>query len=297
MRSGLTLIELLVVMFIIVMVAGLGIYLMPKLQSEKGSRGAQDIQGALMQAKYRALRDKTPKGIRLIPDPADPSKCRSYVFIEQPEDWAATTISANAQAPNPNTVYTVTGGDLTGGLPDKTLWPVQPGDYLYVGKALRGIVQDMSATTITVLGDPLAVAITSTNRGTNKNWWVVRGPRPIPGEEVINFPDGVAVDLDRYWGPAPYNVPLTNLGQPTGPYDIMFSPSGSVAGRYATQGQIYLWVRDTTRTLQNTNDPGEQIVIVVYTRSGQIGAYPVDTTNGADPLSFRNDPKFRPSGL
>src|SRR5262245_31535198 len=66
-RGGFTLIELVVVMTLILALAAITVAFLPKVQeSQRASTGADHLQGALLIAKQRALRDQAPRGLRLL---------------------------------------------------------------------------------------------------------------------------------------------------------------------------------------------------------------------------------------
>src|SRR5580765_6177849 len=88
-RRGFTLLELLVVMGIIIVVASLAILFLPNLDRHKGVPNATtQLHGWVNLSKQHALRDHAPRGIRLIYDPSNPTRCTSLQYIEQPEPLA-----------------------------------------------------------------------------------------------------------------------------------------------------------------------------------------------------------------
>jgi hypothetical protein len=133
-------------------------------------------------------------------------------------------------------------------------------------------------------------------------WVVIRGPRVREGTAPLALPDNVALDLttNATYGASPQPTSGQNL-------DIMFSPSGSVISLGMTD-KVQLWLRDTS--LDPTASPldptatylGDQILITIYARSGDITAQPIDPTLGttlpqryANPYAFTQD--GRGSGL
>lgn len=95
MRRGLTLIELLVVTAIIVALLGLVASIAPRLgDRQRASRGASQVQAWLNLSRQRAIRDKRPSGLRLIP-PVGPFYAQ-YVselqFIETPPDFTGGVV-------------------------------------------------------------------------------------------------------------------------------------------------------------------------------------------------------------
>ena len=274
-RPGFTLIELLVVIFLISFLAALTMVIGPALiVSEPASRGAQQLQSNLFVAKQQALRDGNPYGIRLLKD--SQGFYTSFQFIQQPNDFTGGTIMVDPTGK----IVSFNGVDPTGGLPSAALYPVQIGDFLQVpsGGTPHLITQVNPGT------PPTATLNTATaNAGqTTPDYRIFRAPRPVPGEDTIFLPDNVIIDLQLSritWNPR------------TGNYDILFSPGGSVIGSASFNGQIILWVRDTTQPVATTT---QQSLIVVFTRTGLIASYPVNTNpnlGGGSPYYYVLQPR------
>src|SRR5574340_1255625 len=65
-RTGFTMVEMLVVLGIILMLSVLTVLFMPRIsERQRVAQGADLLQGWLLMAKQRALRDRVPTGIRL----------------------------------------------------------------------------------------------------------------------------------------------------------------------------------------------------------------------------------------
>ncbi len=299
-RPGFTLIELLVVMAIIAFLAALLVLIGPAiLKSDQSSRGAQSLQGILFIAKQQALRDRNPYGIRLLRESNNPtnpdgtpnlaySQVRSFQYIQQPGNFTGGQVMVTQGSTDVK--FTV---DLTGGLgADSTLWPVQPGDYLQVSTDAYHLIKVVGVTSggtpdpqSLVLAYPYSGASTATP---TDQYRIARGPRPVAGEDTIFLPDDVVVDMGA-------NRSILTPDPATGNLDILFMPSGAIQGPAGRSGKIILWVRDADPNNPSvSSSPGDQTLITIFTRTGQIGAYPVDL-NGPDPYSFTLDP--RPAGL
>ena len=118
--------------YLIAIVAGLTIaFLNGFNNSSTSARGATDLQGALSIARSEALRSRRAYGVRLIPDPANPTQISQLQYIEQPDDFFGGRVVTTAN----NTSITLPDVDLFGGFgaTDPTLWPVQPGDFPFPG--------------------------------------------------------------------------------------------------------------------------------------------------------------------
>jgi prepilin-type N-terminal cleavage/methylation domain-containing protein len=89
-RAGFTLVELLVVIFLITVLAAITVTVArSSITDSYTTTGATDrLSGWLLIAKNRALRDRTPVGVRLIRDPANPLVVREAQYIEMPLLWA-----------------------------------------------------------------------------------------------------------------------------------------------------------------------------------------------------------------
>jgi hypothetical protein len=86
-----------------------------------------------------------------------------------------------------------------------------------------------------------------------------------------------------------------NLTSPAGAagsnYDVLFAPSGQLVrtGSTGAAGQVFLWVRDPTRTaptagsLVGFQQGGEQMIVVIKAKTGALGAAPANwDTNSAN---------------
>lgn len=123
-----------------------------------------------------------------------------------------------------------------------------------------------------VLANALGGAMTLSVGG----FWVSLPAQPLLGEQPIQLPRNVAIDL--------------GVSSPSGPatadYDILFAPNGQVLLR--GEGQINLWVRDYTKPGGASYDfanGGEQQVVALKTKSGAIGTFPINHDQ-TDPFKF-----------
>lgn len=281
-RPGFTLTELIVAMTIMLIIAGIAVALLPKIgQHERSARGADLLQRWLLIARQRALSDRTPTGLRLVVNPAEPNVIRELHYIAQPEDYSKGQFLTGGPGQSTFQNADFWAGKPTAGGPDED--PVQGGDYLetYGGglvtqiTGVDGITNKLTHLSATPLG----------GAGPTSNYRVIRQPRRLRGESPLVMPQNIAVDL----GPS-RNVPARAVGGQTY-YEVLFAPSGNVIGKGTTGDKIILYVRDVT--LDNVQD-GAPTLIVIYVRSGMIAAHPVDRGN-PDPYSFARNP--RSSGL
>jgi prepilin-type N-terminal cleavage/methylation domain-containing protein len=321
LRAGFTLVELIVAITILLVLATIAVLFVPRTQEqEKAASGARQLFGWLQMAKTRAMTDRAPRGVRLLPYTGDASgmQVRELQFIEQPANYivqpgVATQTGKPPSATNPPLPFRriqVNAGALTtavleppqfpvnplpdfsGGfsIPPYTLqdWPVQKDDYLEIGGGglLRRILS-VSNNTLTLGNPPFTQAVPAT-----LNYKIIRSPR-VSGEDALQLPVDVAIDLvpvssSMSTADKAYNLPPLNPW-----FDILFSPSGAVVGPGAAYDKIILWVRDMTQAQATDNEPR---LVCIYTRTGTIATHAVDPggSSGGSYYTFTTD--GRPSG-
>jgi prepilin-type N-terminal cleavage/methylation domain-containing protein len=252
-----TLVELLVALTIIVVIAMLAIAVAPNLDvKQRSSLGASQVQGWLFIAKQRAVRDKLICGVQLIPDPTTGTATfpnGQYVtgirYVEQPAPFSQGNIAQGS------------GNAVTFALPAGVdLRPLlAPGDYLIVNGTdpyrIAGV--DPNTPNNVTLTTNLTAPIQA---GSPASYRILRGARPIDGEADLQLPQDVVIDLNFS-----QNVPASMT--------VLFAPSGGAPQDGMTSGKIILWVRDSSRDLAFE---GEPTLVTVFTRTGAIGAYPVN---------------------
>jgi prepilin-type N-terminal cleavage/methylation domain-containing protein len=313
-RRGLTLIELLVVLVIMVALFAIVAAVGPHFgERQRTNRGASQLQGWILVAKQRALRDFAPRGIRLIPPSGPPNA--QYVtqlqYIEQPDPYQPYVLSSGIPTPVSLTLDQTTFSRVTLQFSSpaylatalEALWPTPerasaPDVILeyygrYPGQPRRVINFTSSGTTLTVALDqkfepnpPLA----TNNPITSTEYRFYRKAQPIAGEPVLQMPRDVAIDISRdqlnATNPSWYRTfPAFNTGG-GGSFDILFDQTGQVIGGTGRlRNRICLWVRDVSLGDPGPDKlpPGDNVLITVYTRSGQIAAHPVD--DGINPLT------------
>ncbi len=168
-RPAFTLIELLVVIALIGFMAALGIMVVGNVNEESRSpRGASQVQQWLQIAKNRALRDRAPRGVRLIRDTTNPNYVFSLQYLEQPEDFYVAGAAITGYDANTVT-FTSTVTDFTGGFAaDATqiTWPIQVGDYLEVNGGLPHRITSVTVDLKTKTAYQLSLAQTILTTGT-----------------------------------------------------------------------------------------------------------------------------------
>ncbi len=94
-RRGFTLVELLVAIALGIVLLGIavGVSQSSAFESYKVVGAADRVSQWMLTAKNRALRDRTPRGIRLLRDPANPNLVKEIAYIEQPEPWVPALVA------------------------------------------------------------------------------------------------------------------------------------------------------------------------------------------------------------
>jgi prepilin-type N-terminal cleavage/methylation domain-containing protein len=323
LRSGFTLVEMLVVLTIIMLATSIAVAIVPRIvTNEKASRGATLVQGMLLAAKQRAVRDRTAAGVRLIvtqdtltaPPGSTRLICTELVYVIQPDDLVISGDSMQITSGSSGATAISSTEDFAGGLssvvplPAEQL-PVQAGDFLELngGGLVTSITAQPSTSgtngsnydTLTLSNNPIAsfgVPVTA--------YRIFRGPRRVEGEDSLKLPGSVAIliaDVNKstnvhtcYSKNIPArSIPFGGGAQATFLYEIVFSPAGTVVGQGTNSGdKIVLYVRDMTLDHIWDGDPG---LVVVNPRTGAIAVQPVDPTNPPNYYTFTTDP--RSSGM
>jgi prepilin-type N-terminal cleavage/methylation domain-containing protein len=229
-RRAFTLTELLVVIGLLTALAALvAVYIAPSFRdNKKVIRGLDRVTTTLLAAKHRALRDQSPRGVRLLADAG--GIVRELQLIEQPEAYAFGTIEA-ISPPTGVAVRKLTFSpdvDFFGGAPqaEPADFVVAPGDYFRCkSPAFTVRIQGVPARNQLDLPShtPDMPAAPAAN-----GWEVVRHPRPLSGEGKVSLPEDVVIDMRL---PADGGiVPVTNRVEPNAAspqaYDILFDPGG-----------------------------------------------------------------------
>jgi prepilin-type N-terminal cleavage/methylation domain-containing protein len=321
-REAFTLVELLVATMLLVVLASLALLIIPSLnQGQQTPKAATQLQQWIEIAKQRAVKDRAPRGVRLVYTlpPGNQMQVTQLEFIELPDPYtlhakvdpfsrilqpsiASVTAAGNGGLKDVVTFSPSGTKTLTGGfsVQDSNLWPVQVGDYI----ELAGVVYRIKSVDGPLqlrLGPPPPQIALPTDLPpigvSTSNYKIIRQPRPVP-DEIMQMPANIIIDLTPrlIGGPVSNNPPrgALDLPVPIGgtspntwpPLDILFAPDGRVipavgGTNLAAYDRIILWVRDTT-VPDGQNDP---TLVIIYPRTGLIAAQPVDTDPG-NPYSF-----------
>jgi hypothetical protein len=177
---------------------------------------------------------------------------------------------------------------------------VQPGDSL----ELRGggevhLIANVTKDTL-ILND---TSVDYPGFPPTTNYRILRQPRPLLGESVLNLPNDMAIDLgkparlDDFGNPRSFrpsqspprsrNVRERLVGAAPRQkllLEVVFSPNGSVLSD--DTGKVLLWLRDAAAPA----DLGIPSLLAISLRSGFVAAY--DVAPGADPYLYTESDRF-----
>ena len=145
-----------------------------------------------------------------------------------------------------------------------------------------------------------------TSAGTGGGFSVGSPPQPILGEPLLQITDPMMIDWRDPLAKTP-DTPTTSgvtvtsvAGSGSTSFDILFNPSGSLVG--TNGGVVCLWLRhkdrlrDETgdaaanpRTANNFDKAGQQLLVVISSRTGLISTQPVNDVGS--PYLFATDGK------
>jgi hypothetical protein len=121
-------------------------------------------------------------------------------------------------------------------------------------------------------------------------------PSQTTSEQPMLLPKGIVIDLDNSVIPPGWLTGNSAPYSPSNPkyivnMDLLFSPRGTVTGNAAARGMIHLLLADTKDTDQAatvtlTQRVGDQLLLTLFTRTGNVSTYPVDLTTNGDPYSY-----------
>ena len=275
-----TLFEIVVVIGLIALLAGILILMWPNFLNQQAAvQGTVDLQGYLGVAAANARRDQVVWGVRLLAGATTPTLVTSCQYLRQPDDFflPGSTIQSvsgsivtftDGIAPGSSQTLTL---DFTNGEGDPTLYAVQPGDFLIVnggGQPYQIAPSGVTQKTLTLLSPPqISPAPGSTYR-------IIRSPR-VTGDEVLNLPSNVVVDLALNTGSSPLlTTPVTNLlpVDPTnGNLDILFAPSGKLfTPVVGSDPFLALWVRNVNARSAFELAPR---ILAVFVNTGLVSAH------------------------
>ena len=153
---------------------------------------------------------------------------------------------------------------------------VQPGDFFELTVAPYGVYQiaTVNGPNNSVLTLVSGKSIDGTDTSMVKlsdGFRVIRSPRPLVGEPLVQMHKDVYIDLNTSVIPPSFNG--------SGNLDILFNSAGQVA--CSPVGQIFL-------VIQHSERPNDKLIVVIYTRTGKVTAVNWYDT-GPDPYAFARD--------
>ncbi len=310
-RRGFTLVEMLVVIGILLAVTAMVVVTLRPSDGDKMRTAGRIGQSAILGARDRALHAKQRRGFRLIIDPNDSTIATGFLYV-QPIDLQTYGVHSialerydtdrNGVADAGVTDVTIVHGFRTQSLPtDATVdWPsispffTNPGriripagtGVWYTFAALTAAPYPVTANDVFLqlstpfidsalgLPAPNATCIDRTNT-TFTTCDVELANEIMPNHMPVSLPSGVVIDL------TPGRSSLTAL------QDLMFSPSGTIAGPVSALGPIYLLLRDI-RDVTEGIDPKnvatgvqhrENLILAIFPQTGHVASYPIDQTD------------------
>jgi prepilin-type N-terminal cleavage/methylation domain-containing protein len=294
-RGGYTLIELMIVLMIIVLIASIALAVLPGVNDQqKAQRGADQLTTWLLLAKQWALRDQAPRGVQLIPDPIHSGIVTQIQYLEQPDDLlpqgipmggnTLQTIPVSVQAgTNGNNSVVPSFGSFFSGTPLPNPAPVQVGDYFQIQGGPVHLISGVTINNNAAVGLTLASGLPNPI-GPTTQYRIIRQPRPVLNEPILQFSPGVGIDFNGNPNANPPNSVNLSLNA-TSSQQIMFAPNGAVIGSSAAADRIILFVRNYT--LDSPFDGGPTL-ITIYTKTGAIAAFPVDPTDPFDTITQKS---------
>jgi prepilin-type N-terminal cleavage/methylation domain-containing protein len=318
-RSAFTLVELIVVITIILIIAAITAVVLPSvLRAGKAARGASMIQGMLLAAKQRAIRDRTPAGVRFIitqdtfhaPSGFFRLICTEMAYVVQPDDIVVSGDSMSIGQSGNLWTATSTTQDFAGGMGNLSQiaeqFPVQAGDFLEVSGG--GLVTAIETTgpSGSAVQNTLSTLSNPSNGFPVTDYRIIRMPRRVPGEDSAKLPADVTVvvaDVPTIF-PAPpppppgnptsvssftqYTYYSLNIPARVVPFEGSTSPPATYYYEilFGPQGSVVGQGTASGDMIQifvrdNSRDKiidGEPVFVVVNPRTGAIGIQPVDAT-------------------
>lgn len=310
---------MLVVLAVLLFLAVLGYALVPSMFSNHRRVSAADqVTLWLLNARQRAKRDGLPTGLRLLPltdsngqviyQPDGSVIVRQLQYVQQPEPLLGGTrrkdhVAGGLCESVRDNVATFRNVDFLGSGSQEDEYQVQPGDYLELRgggdvQAIVGVAREKLYLRDTRSSDPEFVPTTS--------YRILRKPRPLLGEKVLDVPGDTVIDLGRPSRSDPVTrqplsflsltptrsvqVPERLVGGATKKLlvEVVFSPSGALLGQQT--GKVILWLRDGGAV---PPDLGGPVLLAIPVSTGLIGAY--DVAPGNNPYRFTEN--GRASGL
>src|ERR1051326_3261106 len=209
-RTAFTLTELLVAVGIIVIVAALLVAVVAgRSSNQKVSDATELMQAKILISRTKAFSEQTPRGVRLLPGNVQDGFMHRLGYIEQaPTLPLQGDVGGNATVTfSQSNVYTVWLDKLevTGGFSSSDQWRVQAGDAFGFTQAgsqygpypiISTPMPDQSrgGWDISIYVDTRYQQVPPLNVPT-ANFTITRANRQLPGEDPIDLPVGMGVDV------------------------------------------------------------------------------------------------------
>jgi hypothetical protein len=268
------------------------------------------VQGFLSISKQQAIRDRAPRGIRLILDQTNPLLVRSLQYIEVPDPTRFPPLQTGTVQPfvsvsQVNAMDFDTYNLSVQSVDANATWDTvgaSAGDYFVITHNSMTFFFELTSLDSSTPGNPKAQAKGRTGlkelffdsgmmpaptppySTVKSDFMIVRRARPLVGEQPIQLPPDMSIDL-RYCavssplpGPTPtkyaqLSLPICmNSGYENNApaFDILFSADGELLG--TVNDKLILCVKP------DDGVAGEPTLIVIYARTGAIMLQPVAGT-------------------
>jgi prepilin-type N-terminal cleavage/methylation domain-containing protein len=249
--AGFTLIELLIAMGIMLILALITIRLVnTTLDSDRLKSGSRELQSYLAGARDRAIYAGQPRGVRFIPDAADPYTIRSFVYIGTSNNYTDNQLIDIQTMPSvalPGTIVPESAQTLTNW---QQLWArgaLTNGAQIQLTQGSVNLGFLTIAATTFAGGQPTQFAVTSTASLTlpaiGLKYTLQLAPAILPSEQPRSLPRNIVIDLRTSILPKEWPAPTASST-----YDVLFSPAGTVTGPVASDGRIHFVLTDIADT-------------------------------------------------
>jgi prepilin-type N-terminal cleavage/methylation domain-containing protein len=318
-RPAFTLVELLVAMAIFVVLATIAISAYRGVSDvDRLRNGTQQLQSMINGARSRAIKEKLPRGLRLLPSPADPTCIDRMVYIGSLPNITASASAGVLQiiddppstsqfsgrllsipsAASPQLfseliAHTNHGGTTTGAFTNTAIQRYGlrirlgvDGDWYRI----EGVIEPVADPILIRLAEPYRFAST-TGPTTIRACEIELGPVVLPGSEAVSLPRNIVIPLQQNppagSGPHPHFAqviqPVVGANQQI---DILFGTNGSLYGTQTAGVLRFLLVDQQDHELGRiegiTDSAGDPIEAPVYTQR-------VVTVVGATGAAYRTE--------
>lgn len=326
-QAGFTLIELLMVVGILLVIATATLLLInTAFDADRGASGSRILQSALAGARDRAIHStKSPlgarnMGIRFLIANQTEGTVLTLQRVEETQPWSTGSLVIDDLDPSlythPISVQRKWGPPPPGATPDEAKEYRIPQVAYGTGTNWRNLFTRRQLPAITEIDLPLGSYVVDTVFVFNDvrfngmemlvltvdytttvpttpidDYKLHLDPAVAPNQEGIPLPRNIAIDTRRSGLPAELVSQISLYDR----FDIMYSPTGTIADSLQSQGFVHLLLRDTEDIYMQrsiSEAQREQFLVTVFCATGNVDTFGVktDDTDGDgradDPFSF-----------